>query len=158
MSDVEILGFTPELAPHFERLNVEWIAQRFKLEGVDQRVLQHPQSEVIDHGGDILFARLDGQIVGVVALKHQPAQGLGVFELTKMGVTGGMQGKGIGRQLMMACIERYRALGGTMLYLETHDSLKPAIHLYETVGFEHTPRPRPSIYARSNVYMVLQEG
>ncbi len=158
MSDLEILRFTPELAPHFERLNVEWIAKLFIVEGVDKQVLQNPQSEVIDHGGDILFARLDDEIVGVVALKHQSDQGQGVFELTKMGVTGGMQGKGIGRTLLMACIDRYRELDGTKLYLETHSSLTPAIHLYETVGFEHAERLAPSIYVRSDVYMVYREG
>ncbi|MEO1574816.1 MAG: GNAT family N-acetyltransferase [Pseudomonadota bacterium] len=149
---IEVVPYSPELAPHFERLNVEWIEAFFRVETIDLDVLQHPQEKVIDAGGEILFA-LDGEaVLGCVALKHE---GEGVFELTKMAVTPAAQGRGLGRILMNACIERFEAREGTYLYLESHDSLTPALTLYESVGFRHTARPGgPSPYARANVYMV----
>ena len=33
---------------------------------------------------------------------------------------------------------------------------KDAVRLYERLGFQHAPRPHPSAYERSNVYMALQ--
>jgi len=151
---VRIVGFDPALAPHFERLNVEWLERYFHVEAIDRDVLRNAQSKVIDHGGDILFAYLNDAVVGCCALKHQGEQ---VFELTKMAVTTSAQGYGIGRKLMVAALERYAELGGTRLYLESHDSLLAAIKLYESVGFVHEPRPDgPSVYDRSNVYMVYR--
>ena len=78
---------------------------------------------------------------------------MGRYELTKMAVTTAAQGLGAGRRLGEAVIDRYRALGGTSLYLESHSSLAPALALYESLGFRHSPRPAPSEYARSDVYM-----
>lgn len=148
---VRITSFEPELAGHFERLNVEWLEKFFVVEPIDREVLQSAAA-IIDHGGDILFAWLDDEVVGCCALKHQGDQ---VFELTKMAVTAAAQGHGIGRKLMTAALARYRELAGTRLYLESNDSLTAAITLYESVGFRHEPPPGgPSIYERANVYMV----
>lgn len=149
---IKVVPFSSELAPHFESLNIQWIETFFRVEDVDLEVLQNPQEKVIDVGGEILFALEDDDVLGCVALKHE---GEGVFELTKMAVTPRAQGRGLGRILMNACIERFNARQGKYMYLESHDSLTPAITLYESSGFKHTPRPGgPSPYARANVYMV----
>ena len=151
-----IVSFEPGLAPHFERLNVEWLEAYFEVEPVDREVLRDPQRNIIEHGGDVLFARLGDQVVGTCALKHH---GDGVFELTKMAVTVDAQGHGIGRRLLLAAIDRYHALNGSRLYLESHHKLLPALRLYESAGFEHAPRPDvASVYQRSDVYMVYVEA
>jgi ribosomal-protein-alanine acetyltransferase len=46
--------------------------------------------------------------------------------------------KGIGRSLMMECIERGRQEDATSVNLEVRKSNKPAIHLYESLGFKPT--------------------
>ncbi|MFK8016994.1 MAG: GNAT family N-acetyltransferase [Gammaproteobacteria bacterium] len=155
---IKIVSFDPALASHFEALNVEWLEKYFNVEPIDRRVLENPQSEVIDHGGDILFALLDDDVVGTCALKHH---GAGVFELTKMAVTSRAQGHGLGRKLLDAAIRRFKELvgdrQGKRLYLESHHSLAPALKLYESGGFEHEPRPPgPELYERSDVYMVYR--
>jgi GNAT superfamily N-acetyltransferase len=114
-------------------------------------VLSNPDAEIIAHGGFILMARTSGDLVGTVALKHH---GDGVFELTKMAVTARNQGQGIGRRLLEAAIDRFGSVRGKRLYLESHSSLIPALHLYESQGFRHVPPPRPSDYRRADVYMV----
>lgn len=153
MAAVEILDYRPRLQPDFERLNVEWLERYFHVEPLDRQVLGDPDSHVIKGGGAILFARLDGDIVGTVALKHA---GDRVFELTKMAVTQSAQGRGVGKALLDAAIARFRSLDGVAMYLESHSSLEVALGLYERAGFVHEPRPAPSPYARADVYMVFR--
>lgn len=150
-SEVQILEFSSELSRHFHDLNVEWLEKYFRVEPIDEDIMGNPQARVIDPGGIILFASMDDRVLGTVALKHH---GDGVYELTKMAVTAESQGLGIGRRLMQACIGRFEQIGGRKLYLESHSSLAPALALYESAGFEHTDRPEPSDYERSDVYMV----
>ncbi len=96
---------------------------------------------------------LDNPAANVLALKHQ---GDGVYELTKMAVTGPFQGRGIGRDLLRAAIERFARIGGRKLYLESNSRLGPALALYESAGFRHETPPEASDYARADVYMVFR--
>ena len=150
---MKIVDFEPGLAEAFKRLNYEWLEKYFHVEDIDRRVLGNPKAEVIDHGGHILFAVDKGQAIGTVALKHH---GNGCFELTKMAVTAGQQGRGIGQGLLTAAIQRYREVSGQNMFLESHSSLETAIKLYENAGFRHAPRPGGSDYARSDTYMVFE--
>ena len=149
-SRVEIVDFEPTLAGHFDRLNREWLESLFTVEDLDARILGDPQRYVIAAGGHILFAKAAGEIVGTVALKYAGSRR---YELTKMAVTASARGMGAGRLLGLAAVNRYRELGGTRLFLESHSSLLPALALYESLGFRHRPRPAPSEYARADVYM-----
>ena len=152
-SDLEVIDFKAEYAGDFERLNRAWLERFFRVEEIDRRILAAPEAEIINHGGHILFARIDAEIVGTVALKHQ---GAGVFELTKMAVTPAWQGNGIGRALLTAAIERFERVAGKKLYLESHSSLTTAIGLYQSAGFIHTRHPGASDYARSDTYMIYE--
>ncbi len=137
----------------FGRLNREWLDRYFHVEAVDEPVLDDPQSNVLAHGGVILYAVVDDEAIGTVALKHQ---GDGVFELTKMAVTEPFQGQGIGRDLLRAAIDRFHEIGGQRLYLESNSRLGPALALYESAGFHHESPPEASDYARADVYMVFR--
>ena len=149
--EVEIVDYSADYGDAFERLNSEWLDKYFRIEPIDREVLSNPQTSIIDHGGVILYQVTRGEAVGTVALKHH---GRGIFELTKMAVTSTHQGKGYGQQLLSAAIARFLDLEGDLLYLESHSSLTVALALYESAGFRHQPRPRPSDYERSDVYMV----
>lgn len=151
--DVTIVSFSPDLIGDFAQLNYEWLERYFWIEAIDREILSDPTKHIISKGGEILFARMADEVVGTVALKHD---GDGSFELTKMAVTARCQGAGIGRVLLRAAVAQYESLGGSRLYLESHSSLAPALRLYESAGFVHTPRPAPSEYERSNVYMVYR--
>jgi len=150
MTDVQIVDYSAEYGDAFARLNIEWLEKYFYVEPIDYQVLNNPQ-HILDEGGSILYALSSGVAIGAVALKHH---GAGVYELTKMAVTDGHQGEGIGRRLLYAVIERWHDVSGSTLFLESHSSLLPALHLYESAGFVRKPRPRASDYERSNVYMV----
>jgi len=151
---VEIIPFERRYAGDFKRLNVEWLEKYFRVEPIDEQVLSRPL-ELLRKGGAIFLARYRRAIVGTCALLDA---GGGRFELSKMAVTGTHQGLGIGRKLVQAVIAEYLARGGRELFLESNSKLTPAITLYESAGFVHAPRPAPSHYERSDVYMVYVVG
>ena len=152
---MKIVDFEPAYADAFKRLNYEWLEKYFRVEAIDERILSDPQHEIIDHGGHILFAIEDDQAIGTVALKHHCDS---CYELTKMAVTAGQQGRGTGQALLLAAIQRYTEIGGRTMFLESHSSLETALKLYETAGFRHATRPGGSDYARSDTYMIYQPG
>ena len=149
-SAVEIVPFERRYAADFKRLNVEWLEKYFRVEPIDEEVLSKP-ARIVRDGGAIFLARYRGAIVGTCALLDA---GDGRFELSKMAVTAGHQGLGIGRRLIEAVTAEYLSRGARELFLESNSKLTPAITLYESSGFVHSPRPAPSHYERSDVYMV----
>lgn len=150
---VEIVDYAVCHGDAFARLNIEWLEEHFVVEPIDREVLSNPHRTIVEPGGAVLFACIEGEAVGTVALKHA---GAGVFELTKMAVTARCQGMGIGRQLLSAALDRFNELGGERLYLESNSSLAAALALYESAGFRHETPPQRSEYARADVYMVYR--
>jgi GNAT superfamily N-acetyltransferase len=149
---VQIVPFRPELAPAFAELNRAWIERLFAIEPADLKVLNDPQTAIIDTGGQIFFA-LDGETaVGTVAaVRTAPDR----FELAKMAVGPSHQGQGLGRLLGEAVIDWTRSQGADAVFLLTNNRLDGAIRLYERLGFVHRPMPHSTEYARANVYMEL---
>ena len=77
------------------------------------------------------------------------------FEVAKMAVDERYRGRGVGRKILAYTIEQARRIGASVLYIETNRKLANAIHLYESLGFQHLP-PKESPYARANVFMELR--
>ena len=153
---VRIEPFSPELREHFYRLNAEWLARYFQIEPIDHAVMSEPEKHILEPGGSILFAMVGEDVVGTCALMVDAP---GVYELTKMAVTPGHQGLGIGRKLMEAAIAEFQRLGGKELFLKSQTRLQPALRLYESVGFERQPAIKPgSHYQRADVYMIWRGG
>jgi len=144
-----------EDASAFRVLNEEWITRHFTLEAVDREVLNDPDGRILARGGTILMAYADGAAVGTVALIPQ---GDGVYELSKMAVSPGLRGLGIGRRLIERSIAYAREIGATSLFLGSSTKLPNAVHLYESVGFRHVPPSSlPGIhYSRADVFMVME--
>lgn len=130
-----IREFSDALAQHFHDINAEWIQSMFRLEDTDREVLENPQKNIIEPGGQILFVEAQGLgIVGACALQKT---GPTSYELTKMGVRESARGKKAGEFLLAAVIRRARELGADPLYLLTNAKCATAIHLYEKHGFQH---------------------
>ena len=149
---MKIVPFRPSLAPAFSNLNRAWIEQLFTIEPADLKVLENPETAIIDAGGQIFFA-MDGEVpVGTVAaLRVSPDR----FELAKMAVNPNHRGRGLGYLLGQAVIDWVRGQGAREVFLVTNSSLAGAIRLYERLGFRHGPMPTHSEYARADVYMQL---
>jgi putative acetyltransferase len=138
----------------FRVLNEEWISKYFVLEDRDIATLSQPE-KILQNGGKIYFAWAGDEVVGCVALI--PVTGDGVYELSKMAVSPSMRGRGIGRKILVHAIEQAKALPVRRLFLGSSKRLKDAVHLYESLGFEHIPPEQlPWVgYARADVFMEL---
>jgi putative acetyltransferase len=149
---VEIVDFQPDHASAFKALNEAWISRYFAIEPKDREVLGDPAGKVLAPGGHIFMAVEDGAAIGCVALMAMPGGG---FEVAKMAVIEAHKGRGVGRELMAACVKRARRLGAARLYLETNSGLAPALGLYRSFGFKDVDSTDPSPYARADVKMEL---
>jgi putative acetyltransferase len=137
----------------FRLLNEAWIEEYFGLEEADHKILGDPVAQILAPGGQIYMA-LDGEErVGTVALIKM---GDGEFEVAKMGVAESRRGQGIGRELLSFTIEDARRMGSKRLFIETNTSLKNAIHLYESLGFQHLPPGSvQSHFVRGDAFLEL---
>jgi len=147
-----IKPFRAEWREHFQSINAEWLERDFSIEDADRSVLSQPEKYVIEPGGAIVFALVDGEVIGTCALlKAAP----GVYEVSKMCVATGWRGIGAGRLLLDAMIAEFHKRRGKTLFLESNSSLTPALTMYESAGFVLQPGGRPgSHYKRSDVYMI----
>ncbi len=148
---IEIRRFHAGDGAAFRELNEAWIAKFFVIEDEDRVALGDPQGYILDRGGHIFIAVLDGRPVGTCALI---ATGPGTFEVAKMAVAEELRGMGIGRQVLEYAVREARGLRAKVLTLETNSSLGNAVHLYETTGFRHVP-VHASPYTRANVFMEM---
>lgn len=83
-------------------------------------------------------------ILGTIALEpYEPASELARDEteadIRAFAVAPGAQGRGVGRELLLAVIEYARQRGLGRLRLCTQPPMRAARHLYETTGFTRTP-------------------
>lgn len=151
-SRVNIIDFNENYAYDFAQLNFEWLKNYFYIEEYDKKVLSNPKKYILDEGGHILIALIDGKVVGTVALIKREND---VFELSKMAVTEEYQGLRIGQKLIYACIDYAGRIGAKRLFLDSNTKLIPAIALYGKVGFREIPVPKDTPYERCNIRMEL---
>jgi DNA-binding MarR family transcriptional regulator/GNAT superfamily N-acetyltransferase len=150
---VQIIDYTPKYQSAFKALNEEWISTWFKMEATDYKSLDNPDGYILQKGGHIFVALYNDEPVGVCALIKMDDPDYD-YELAKMAVSPKAQGKSIGWLLGQAIIQKAISLGARNLYLESNTILKPAISLYEKLGFKKVSG-RPTPYARSNIQMAL---
>ncbi|HEY4628167.1 MAG TPA: GNAT family N-acetyltransferase [Flavobacterium sp.] len=146
---VEIIPFSTDLKEHIKTLNLEWLKKYFKVEPKDEIVLSNPQSEIIDKGGMIFYAKYNNQIIGTVSLIKVDDF---TFELSKMAVTDTIQGLGIGKKIMEHCLAVAKEEGIQKLILYSNRSLLPAIHLYKKYGFVEIAL-EDGVYERADIKM-----
>ncbi|WPU91370.1 GNAT family N-acetyltransferase [Mucilaginibacter sabulilitoris] len=150
---VQIINYTPAYKDAFKQLNEQWITTWFKMEEADHRSLDNPQGYILDRGGHILVALYNNEPVGVCALIKMDDPDYD-YELAKMAVSPAVRGKNIGWLLGNAIVEKARSLGATKIYLESNTILKPAINLYNKLGFRKVAG-RNTPYERCNIQMEL---
>ena len=108
-------------------------------------------------GGTVLVAvdgQDDGRILGTVMLQRWPEGGQVVAsqdeaEIRALAVSPEGQGRGTGRTLLRAAIERAEGAGVRNLVLLTQPDMRAAQHLYHQAGFQRLPdrdwSPRPGV-------------
>ena len=103
----------------------------------------------------LVAVSLDGELLGGVTYVSGPddpySEGLveGEAGMRMLAVDPGRHGRGVGRALTQACLERARSDGRRRMVLHTGDWMAAAKHLYESLGFERQPTidfsPAPGI-------------
>lgn len=147
---VEIRGWDPAFREAFFRLNKAWIEVDFELEPLDIAVLSNPEEHIIDKGGAILSALIDGEVTGVIGLRPF---GDNCMELTKMVVDERWRGRGIGEKLMQAALETARQKGAEKVVLFSNTTTAaPAVRIYYRTGFKEVPL-EPGVYKRADIKM-----
>jgi ribosomal protein S18 acetylase RimI-like enzyme/DNA-binding MarR family transcriptional regulator len=147
----QVIDFKSDLASDFARLNRAWIEKHFRLEREDLRILYNPE-QIIAQGGFIFFVVVGDEVVGTCALlKSSDTE----FEVAKMAVDEAYRGLGIGKLLLMRCIERAKESEAESLVLETNTNLTAAVGLYQSLGFVKCASQHDSKYSRVDLVMRL---
>ena len=103
------------------------------------------EGRILD-GGTVLVAEVDGQVAGTVtffpdasweAMPMDPSPGTAGLRATA--VHPAYQGRGIGRALVDACLDRARDRGAERMLLHTAAFMLSAVELYERLGFVREP-------------------
>lgn len=97
-------------------------------------------------GVELIVAEVEAAIVGSVALfpaKADAYEGyldeLDYPEIRMLAVAPQYRGKGVASALVSECVKRSKAKGFRSIGLHTGEFMKPAVKLYEKLGFERTP-------------------
>ena len=151
--DISIVNYTSEYKNEFRKLNEEWITTYFEMEDADRKALDDPESYILQKGGKILLALENDKVLGVCALLKMQDEKYD-YELAKMAVSPKARGKGIGYLLGDAIVKKAQELGAKSIYLESNTILKPAVSLYEKLGFQKISG-HDTPYKRCNIQMEL---
>ncbi len=153
MSDqIEIVPYDRKYKSKLKEINLPWVENLFSVEPIDQKQFDYPEETIIEPGGAILFAKLNEEIVGSVALNKVNSE---EYEMIKMGVKPEARGKGIGHVLAKAVISKAREMGGKKLVLYSSSKLDAARALYSKHGFISVV-PEEGKYCRCDYKMELK--
>jgi putative acetyltransferase len=134
--EIRIIPYQKEHHAAFKQLNLEWLDHYNLTESLDLMILNDPEGTIISKGGFIWMAEANGAIIGSAGLMKEHE---GVYELVKMAVTTGYQGKGISRLLIDTCLAKAKEIGAIKVTLYSNHQLTRAVGLYEKYGFRHVP-------------------
>lgn len=103
-----------------------------------------------------LIAIIDGKVVGGCGVASL-ANSTTICELKKLFLLPQSRGLGLGKKLSQACLDFAIQQGYKDCYLDTLSNMKPAIALYEQLGFQHLKAPlAASEHNACDVWMLKQ--
>ncbi len=77
-------------------------------------------------------------------------------ELQKLYLADEVKGAGLSYKLVSLIEEKAKELGYKQIYLETHDNLVAAIHVYEKCGFKEIDKPAGVVHATMNRFFIKE--
>jgi len=121
----EIRVLTAADLPALERMEIE-------LFGAAAWSPESLASEITGPGRWYVGAVVDGDLVGYAGLWFDGYDA----QVMTIGTDARFQGRGLGRRMLDNLLDRARTVGAAVVLLEVRVDNDPAIHLYESVGFE----------------------
>ena len=152
MTKISFKKFSKIDSEKFKSLNLEWLNRYFKVEPIDELVLNNPKREVIDKGGFIFMIEKNSDIIGTFAFIKKSEN---IYEFSKMAIIPDERGNGYGNKAMKFLIQFAKKKKWTRLILYSNTKLKNSIHLYRKYGFKEIPIEKNLIYSRGNIKMEL---
>lgn len=120
------LGLRPMLPTDLDHIiRIEWAAYPYPWTLGNFR-------DCLESGYSCWVAELESTIVGYYVITVAVGEG----HVLNCCVSPPHQGRGYGRQLMLALVDNARQLGTEWLFLEVRPSNLPALRLYEGLGFQ----------------------
>jgi len=150
--EVKIVSYQKKYKREFKKLNTEWLEKYFIVEPIDKKIINSPEEEIIDKGGEVFFALLDNEIVGTCAVTKIDRK---TYELGKMAVTEKAQRKQVGKKLGLTAIGFAVSKRAKKLVLDTNHKLTSAMQLYRKLGFSTVPFEYDEKYERELIRMEL---
>ena len=77
-------------------------------------------------------------------------------ELQKLYLADEYKGRGLGYKLMSLVEDKAKELGYKRIYLETHDNLEVAIHVYEKCGYKEIEKSESIVHATMNRFFIKE--
>ena len=152
MTKISFKKFSKIDTEKFKSLNLEWLDRYFKVEPIDELVLNNPEREIIGEGGFIFMIQKNYSTIGTFAFIKKTEK---VFEFSKMAITPEERGKGYGNKAMKYLIRFAKNKKWSKLILYSNRKLKNSIHLYRKYGFKEVSLEKNIIYSRGNIKMEL---
>lgn len=98
-----------------------------------------------DKRGYYILADSDDRVVGGIGFAEFPCFG-NCAELQKLYLADEVKGAGLGYVLIKYVEEKMAESGFSSSYLETHENLKAAIHIYEKSRYKQIDRPKDVVH------------
>jgi DNA-binding MarR family transcriptional regulator/ribosomal protein S18 acetylase RimI-like enzyme len=152
LHEVKIISYQKKYRSDFRKFNIEWLEKYFSVEPTDKKIIDSPEEEIINKGGEVFFALLNNEVIGTCAVVKVDRK---TYELTKMAVTEKAQGKQVGNKLGLTVIGFAVSKRAKKLVLDTNHKLTAAIHLYRKLGFITVPYEYDNKYKRELIKMEL---
>lgn len=139
---VRYLGPGRELIREYGLSIADVAACSLEHQGFEDELRDLPGRYDPSRGGRMFIATVDDQPAGCIALRALPELGPGVCEMKRMYVKPAYRGLKIGRMLAERLIDEARAMGYTVMKLDTDTAPKfaAAIALYRSLGFVECER------------------
>lgn len=119
--------------------------------------LDHLSGFYLDRPGRayIILADDDDNCVGGVGLAEFD-RFENCAEMQKLYIADDAKGQGCGHELVKRIERRAKELGYGLIYIETHDALKAALHIYEKCGYVEIDKPEGTVHSTMNRFFIKE--
>ena len=94
-----------------------------------------------------------GKVIGGIGFaRFEPMEA--TAELQKLYLIDSAKGSGTGYEMIGFIEDKMREAGYRQSYLETHDNLQAAIHIYEKSGYREIERPKEVVHSTMNRFFL----